>query len=388
MSDSVPFPPVYKVGESHWSLQDLLGRFDEPAFLSDGVHRISDLHLQPGHPAHYRFDGELVPLPGGSALDSDTVIGLLEPILNDKSKQRLQAGKDLDTSWDWQERKLAFRINVFRSREGTCAAIRVLASEIPPPEELGFPMERSWSEIVNLEQGLVIITGVTGSGKSTTVASLLRRRARDRGERIITLEDPIEYTLKGDRSLISQRELGTHLESFSDGLRSALREDPDVIFVGEIRDAETAALALTAAETGHVVITTMHTKDARGAVTRLIDIFPIDRTHEICSQLSFSLHSVIAQKLVPRSDGLGRRAAMEVMKNLNAIANLIRTGKWAQIPAALETQRKNGCITLDQHLKQLVENGSVDMEAALRYANTASLQSMLGGKSSPRGSNP
>ena len=241
-------------------------------------------------------------------------------------------------------------------------------------------MERNWQEIVTLEQGLVIVTGVTGSGKSTTVASLLRRRARDRGERIITLEDPIEYVLEGDRALISQRELGTHLESFSGGLRSALREDPDVIFVGEIRDPETAALALTAAETGHVVLTTMHTRDARGAMTRLVDIFPMDRTNEICSQLSFSLHSVIAQKLVPRSDGKGRRVAMEVMVNHSSIANLISTGKWAQIPATLETHRKNGCITLDQHLKQLVEDGSVDMEAALRSANSASLQAMLGGK--------
>ncbi|MEE2888892.1 MAG: PilT/PilU family type 4a pilus ATPase [Planctomycetota bacterium] len=379
MSDSVPFSDVYEVGDKRWSIQDLLGRFDEPAFLSDGVHRISDLHLQAGRPAHYRFDGELVPLPKGADLDSTTVIALLEPILNDKARQQLAAGVDLDASWEWAERQLAFRINVFRSREGTCAAIRVLASDVPPPEELGFPMERNWQEVVTLEQGLVIVTGVTGSGKSTTVASLLRRRARDRGERIITLEDPIEYVLEGKRALISQRELGTHLDSFSGGLRSALREDPDVIFVGEIRDPETAALALTAAETGHVVVTTMHTRDARGAVTRLVDIFPMDRTHEICSQLSFSLHSVIAQKLVPRADGQGRRAAMEVMANHSSIGNLIRTGKWAQIPAALETHRKDGCITLDQHLKQLVEDGSVDMEAALRSANSASLQAMLSG---------
>ncbi|MGE4632139.1 MAG: ATPase, T2SS/T4P/T4SS family, partial [Planctomycetota bacterium] len=274
MSDSVPFSAIYAVGEQQWSIQDLLGRFDEPAFLSDGVHRISDLHLQSGQEAHYRFDGELVPLPKGAVLDNATVIALLEPILNDKARQQMAAGEDLDASWEWAERQLAFRINVFRAREGTCAAIRVLASDVPPPEELGFPMERNWQEVVALEQGLVIVTGVTGSGKSTTVASLLRRRARDRGERIITLEDPIEYVLEGKRALISQRELGTHLKSFSGGLRSALREDPDVIFVGEIRDPETAALALTAAETGHVVITTMHTRDARGAVTRLVDIFP------------------------------------------------------------------------------------------------------------------
>ncbi len=379
MAESTPFPPVYQVGENLWNIQDLLGRFDEPAFLSDGIHRISDLHLQPGRPAHYRFDGELVPLPQGTPLDDQTVIKLLEPILKESALEQLRSGQDIDASWVWTEKNLSFRINVFDALEGTCAAIRVLASEVPPPEEIGFPMERSWQEIVNLQQGLVIVTGVTGSGKSTTVASLLRRRARDRGERIITLEDPIEYVLEGDRALISQRELGTHLDTFSEGLRSALREDPDVIFVGEIRDPETAALALTAAETGHVVITTMHTRDARGAVTRLIDIFPIERSQEICSQLSFSLHSVIAQKLVPRSDGKGRRAAMEVMANLASVANLIRSGKWAQIPAILETSRKNGCITLDQHLKQLVEDGSVDLEAALRYANSPALQGYLSG---------
>ena len=379
MTHSAPFTPVYQVGENLWNIQDLLGRFDEPAFLSDGVHRISDLHLQPGREAHYRFDGELVPLPQGAVLDSQTVLKLLEPILNEKAREQVQAGHDLDASWEWAERQLAFRINIFIAREGVCAAIRVLASNVPPPEELGFPMERNWQDIVNLEQGLVIVTGVTGSGKSTTVASLIRRRARDRGERVITLEDPIEYVLEGDRALISQRELGTHLETFSGGLRSALREDPDVIFVGEIRDPETAALALTAAETGHVVITTMHTRDARGAVTRLVDIFPLNRSHEVCSQISFSLHSVIAQKLVPRADGQGRRAAMEVMANHPSIGNLIRTGKWAQIPGALETQRRNGCITLDQHLKQLVEDGSVDIEVALRFANSGSLQAMLSG---------
>ena len=163
MTESTPFPPVYQVGENLWNIQDLLGRFDEPAFLSDGVHRISDLHLQPGQPAHYRFDGELVPLPQGALLDEQTVVALLEPILKQSTLEQLRSGQDIDASWEWPERNLSFRINAFDAREGTCAAIRVLASDVPPPEELGFPMERSWQDIVNLEQGLVIVTGVTGS---------------------------------------------------------------------------------------------------------------------------------------------------------------------------------------------------------------------------------
>jgi twitching motility protein PilT len=378
MSHSTPFTPVYPVGDQRWSLEDLLGRFEEPAFLSAGVHRISDLHLQPGAVAHYRFDGELVPLPQAVALDEEMVIALLQPILSDVSRQKLQRGEDVDASWDWPGRDLSFRINVFRSREGTCAALRVLARNVPPPEEIGFPMDRCWQDIVSLKQGLVIVTGITGSGKSTTVASLLRRRARDRGERIITLEDPIEYILEGDRALISQREMGSHLPTFSAGLRSALREDPDVIFVGEVRDPETASLAITAAETGHLVITTMHTRDTRGAITRLVDIFPQERTQEICSQLSFTLQGVIAQKLVPKANGQGRRPAMEVMRIVSSASHLIRSGKWAQLPAMIETHRKDGCITFDQHLKQLVEDGEVTREDALNHANSKALSSMLG----------
>ena len=378
MSHPIPFTPVYTVGKQRWSLEDLLSRFNESSFLSEGVHRISDLHLLPGEVAHYRFDGELVPLPQADLLDEETIQALLQPILSQTSLEKLQRSEDLDASWEWPGHDLSFRINVFRTRKGTCAAIRVLAREVPPPEEIGFPMDRCWQDLVSMKQGLVIVTGVTSSGKSTTVASLLRRRARDRGERIITLEDPIEYILEGDRALISQRELGRHLPTFSAGLRSALREDPDVIFVGEVRDPETASLAISAAETGHLVITTMHTRDTRGAITRLVDIFPSQRSQEICSQLSFTLQSVIAQKLVPKSNGQGRLAAMEVMRTTGSISHLIRSGKWAQLPAMIETHRKDGCITFDQHLKQLVEEGLVTREEALNHANSKALLSMLG----------
>ena len=376
MSATDRFRPVYGVKEQRWSLLDLLERFADPGFFSGGVLRISDLHLRPGKPAHYRFDGELIPLPGGADLDDDTVQALIKPALRDDTLERVQQGEDVDASWEWPEKDLSFRINVFRAREGTCVALRVLARKVPPPEEIGFPFDSTWKEFMAMDQGLVIVTGITGSGKSTTVSSLLTRRAKERGERVITLEDPIEYILEGDKALVSQRELGQHLASFSGGLRSALREDPDVIFVGEVRDPETAALALTAAETGHAVITTLHTKDARGAITRLVDLFPGERSSEICSQLSFSLSMVIAQKLVPRKDGQGRRAAMEVMVNHPSLSHLIRSGKWAQITSQMETQRRQGSITMDRHLKELVDSDEITQETAQRYAHTATFEGL------------
>ena len=376
------FPGVYAVAGKNWSILDLVGRFDEPAYLSSGVSRLSDLHLKAGRPAHYRFDGELVSLPQASNLDEKTICDLISPLLSEEKRAQLGAGLpiDIDAGWEWREKKLNFRLNVFRDRDGVCCALRVLAREIPPLDGIGFPFDRTWQEIVDLTQGLVIVTGVTGCGKSTTIASLLQHRNAHRAERIITLEDPVEYILKSDKALISQRELGQNLPTFHDGLRSALREDPDVIFVGEIRDADTAQLALTAAETGHVVLTTMHTRDTRGAITRLIDLFPAERMKELASQISFALEIVIGQKLVPKANGEGRRAVMEVMVNSVAIAHLIRTGKLEQIYAQLETQRKEGCITLERHLLMLLESGEVEKGAALQAANNSTLHSLLGSR--------
>jgi twitching motility protein PilT len=232
-----------------------------------------------------------------------------------------------------------------------------------------------WKEIVELRQGLVIVTGITGSGKSTTVASLLHHINRTRPVRIITLEDPVEYVIFSDRALVSQRDLRAHVETFPDGLRSALREDPDILFVGEMRDRETTALALTAAETGHLVLSTLHTKDARGAISRIVDMFPPERATEIVCQLSFSLSYVLAQKLVPRKDGNGRRVAMEVLKNIPSVANLIRTMKWHQVYAMMETNRRELLLPLERHLDELVRKGEITRDDAVRYANQPSLVS-------------
>jgi twitching motility protein PilT len=310
-------------------------------------------------------------------LTDEIVETLLTPVLGEKVMKglRQQPPEDVDASFDWEERATSFRLNAFVEREGLACVFRVLPREIPQPQDLGFPSERVWREIVGMHHGLVLVTGVTGSGKSTTIASLLHHIGRHRAVRLITLEDPIEYILPNERALVSQRQVGLHVGSFAGGLRSGLREDPDIIFVGEMRDRETAGLALTAAETGHLVFSTLHTKDTKGALSRIVDLFPPERFKELCSQLSFSLTWVIGQKLVNRANGRGRRLAMEVLKNTPGIANLIRNGVWHQIQSGIETQAKEGMITMGRSLEFLVEQGEITREEALRHGSDPSIRS-------------
>lgn len=255
--------------------------------------------------------------------------------------------------------------------------MRMLPKSIPELDEMGFLDEELWQKLVGLKQGLVLVTGVTGSGKSTTIASIIDYINKSRKVRIITLEDPVEYTFSSEQALVSQRELGSHLDTFSQGLRSALRENPDIIYVGEIRDAETASLALNAAETGHMVLSTLHTKDVTGSFGRVIDMFPAEQSHEIAAQLSFSLAYVISQKLIPRKDGNGRVPAFEVMKNELGLGNLIRTGKLHQVYGKLETSGKQGMNTLEQHLIALVEADIITKEEAILHANDGNIVSRL-----------
>ncbi|MEE8142071.1 MAG: PilT/PilU family type 4a pilus ATPase, partial [Planctomycetota bacterium] len=363
-----------------YSILDLLGRFLEEQYQANGVSRLSDLHLKVGEPARFRFDNELVAMPEAAPISPKVMEGLLFPLLNEDQIASLgdSASGDVDAAFEWEERKTSFRLNVFRDREGLACAIRVLPREVPTIDKIGFPSDRTWKELVDLRQGLVIVTGITGSGKSTTVASLLHYINQHRQVRIITLEDPIEYVLDSNTALISQREVGRHISSFEQGLRSALREDPDVIFVGEMRDRETTSLALTAGETGHLIFSTLHTKDTKGAITRITDLFPTDRTKELCSQISFSLTYVLGQKLVPRAEGGGRRVAMEVLKVVPAVANLIRNGNWHQIYSALETHSKDGMNTLEGHLAELVKSGEILQDDAIRSANNESIFTRLG----------
>ncbi len=374
------FTPIYPVAGNLLSPADLLSCFANPKHFVRGLSRYSDMHLKVGEPVAFRYDGDIRPVNEGARLSLELLQGLIFPLLSEDQRAKVvgESASDLDASWEWAEKEISFRINVFRDREGLAAVIRVLPAQIPKLEEIGFPDEAVWRDICRLKRGLVLLAGNTGSGKSTTIAALAHFINENRLARVITLEDPIEYVFKSKGSLFSQRELGKHIPSFAAGLRSALREDPDVIIVGEMRDRETTALALTAAETGHLVFSTLHTRDARGAVTRIIDQFPAERVKEVSTQLSMALSYVVCQKLVRNQSG-GRSVAMDILKNTSAMANCIRTGALQQIGTLQETQSKEGMITLEGHLLSLVREGVISVTEAMENANDPlALQLLLG----------
>ena len=348
------------------SLRDMLDYF-----ASLGSMRVSDLHLKVGCPPMYRVDGDLQPLKG-PPLDVATVEALMRPLLSEAEAGRLRADGSVDSSYFTP--KLQFRLNCFRDNDGPCVAIRALEREVPRVEDIGFP-NGVWQDILDRRQGLVLLTGITGAGKSTTIASMIDRIAGTRPCRIITLEDPIEYRLKSHMGLISQREVGRDVPSFERGLRDALREDPDVIFVGEMRDRESTSWTLTAAETGHLVFSTLHTRDTRGTITRLLDMFPPSQQDEVASQASLGLAYVIAQKLIPRSDGQGRVVAMEILNNTYAISNLIRLRKMEQVYTHLQTRTKDiadeRMRSMERSLAELVAAGKVSPLEAEKWAGDA-----------------
>lgn len=373
-AEQAPDINVYDVDGRQLSIFDLLRRFAEGDFQAGGLSRLADLHLKVGVAARYRHDGRLVPLKGARPLTPEVMQGLMYPLLTPTQIQKLEreVPEDVDAGFHFEDEQLDFRLNVFHDRDGLAAVIRALPRQVPDTAALGFPDPAVVEDILNLRQGLVVVTGVTGSGKSTTIASILTELNARARMRVITLEDPVEYVLRTDGCLVSQREIGKNCVSFARGLRSALREDPDIIFLGEIRDTETANLALTAAETGHLVFTTLHTRDAKGVITRIVDLFPPERGREVMSQLSFSMSYVIAQKLLPRADRKGRVAAFEVLKNTSSIKNLIRTGNWHQVYATMQLSAKERMVTMERHLAWLAKKGLITQETALRYANDPS----------------
>ena len=372
---------IYQVGQNSLSFAQILNYFVDPSYQRGNLSRISDLHVKTGRPVSFRIDDDLTPMPEGSGVSDEVIRYMLGVVLSEKHLTIALSDdepEDVDTAFEWKEKGVNFRINVFRDRDGLAFVMRVLASNIPSIQEVGLPSEKIWQDITNLKRGLVLVTGVTGSGKSTTISALINHINLYRKTRIITLEDPVEFLFKSETSMVSQRQVGQDVPTFAGGLRSALRENPDVIFVGEIRDTETASLALSAAETGHLVFSTLHTRDAKGALSRIVDMFPSEQTKSLCLQLSFSLSFVLSQKLVPRADGNGRILAMEVLKNIPALGNLVRTGNWQQVYSTMETQSKEGMMTMEQHLLHLYEHGIITKESAITYTNEATLIERLG----------
>ncbi|MFQ5411781.1 MAG: type IV pilus twitching motility protein PilT [Phycisphaerae bacterium] len=359
---------VYAVGpEKIVCMQDLLDYF-----VQVGSMRVSDLHIKACNPPVYRVDGLLQRMKGPN-LNVETVRKLAASLLTDSELSHLDQYRSVDSSCFTDS--MQFRLNCFHENDGLAIAIRALEASPPQVESIGFPND-VWRDIIQKQQGLVLVTGVTGAGKSTTIASLLDRIAQTRACRIITLEDPVEYRLKSSAALISQREVGRDVMSFERGLRDCLREDPDVIFVGEMRDRDSTRWTLTAAETGHLVFSTLHTRDARGTISRILDLFPPDQQDEIASQLSLGLSHIISQKLVPRQDGNGRVVAMEVLNNIYSVSNLIRLLKTEQIYSQLQTRTKNTpeerMVTMERSLANLAKSGVVTAMEAERWVNNPS----------------
>lgn len=324
----------------------------------------SDVHFTVGIPPKMRVNGDLISMEGNRLLPPDTA-ELAEQILSEKQMEIFKERGELDMAYAIRDLG-RYRVNVYHQRGSVAMAFRLVGTEIPSPEKLGIP-----DSVMNLAQrkhGLVLVTGPTGSGKSTTLATLIDRINKTRDAHVITLEDPIEYLHQHQMSIVNQREIGIDSGSYAAALRAALREDPDVILVGEMRDFETISVAITAAETGHLVLSTLHTIGAASTVDRVIDVFPPHQQQQIRIQLSNVLEAVVSQQLIPTADGRGRVAAFEVMHVNHAIRNLIREGKTHQITSFIQTNRKLGMITMDDAIMQLYYNGKIDRDEAIDFA--------------------
>lgn len=319
----------------------------------------SDLHLTAGMPPMIRVDGDMRKIDA-PAMDHKRVHGLICEVMS--QKQRKDYEKSLETDFSFEQPDLArFRVNAFMQNRGAAAVFRTIPTEVLPMDKLG--MGKVFEKIASLPRGLVVVTGPTGSGKSTTLAAMIDYINNNRYEHILTIEDPIEFVHQSKKCLVNQREVHRHTHGFNEALRSALREDPDIILVGELRDLETIRLALTAAETGHLVFATLHTASAAKTIDRMVDVFPAGEKAMVRSMLSESLQAVVSQALLKRVGG-GRVAAHEIMMGTPAIRNLIREDKTAQMYSAIQTGVGSGMHTLDQHLKQLVQAGVLTNESA------------------------
>jgi len=323
----------------------------------------SDLHLTSGAPPYLRLHGKMMPL-NYKELTSQEVQGLLFEILTEKQKKSFIEKWELDCAYTVAG-LARFRCNIFMQRKGLAGVFRIIPEKIKSAQELNLP--QGILDLIDCDRGLILVTGPTGSGKSTTLAAMIHEINMNSESHIITVEDPIEFVHQNIKSVINQREVGSHTKSFSNALKAALREDPDILLVGELRDLETISLALTAAETGHIVFGTLHTNNAAKTIDRIIDVFPSGQQAQIRTMLSESLRGVVAQTLFPRADGQGRVAAYEILKSTKAVANLIREGKIHQIPSAIQTGSSSGMVSFEKYIDDLVKKGKVAPSDAKLY---------------------
>jgi twitching motility protein PilT len=333
--------------------------------LSIGAERnASDVHLTVGIPPTYRIDGALVPLVEKKLTSEDTLY-LVRQALDQTRLNKLEEDGEIDFSYSIHTIG-RFRVNAFKQRGSYAMVLRIIPLEIPLMDELGLPP--ILSDLSKLPRGLILVTGPTGSGKTTTLASIINKINSERKCHIITLEDPLEYLHKHKKSIVNQREVGSDTRNFANGLRGALREDPDVILVGEMRDLETISTAITAAETGHLVLSTLHTNGAAKTMDRIIDVFPPYQQQQIRVQLASVIEAVISQQLLIKSSGKGRVGAYEVMTATPAIRNLIREGKNHQIDTSIQTSGALGMHTMDTSLINLYKRGEITKETAVSQA--------------------
>jgi len=324
----------------------------------------SDLHLTVGVPPMLRIDGVLMATPGEAALTGEMVSKLVQSFMTHEQIERLNVRKELDFSFGYQN--MRFRTNVYFQKGFLAASLRLISKNIKSFEDLGLPpvLER----FTSASQGFVVIAGPTGHGKSTTLAALINKINHTRSEHIVTIEDPIEYVFEHDKSIISQREVGSDTNSFARALRSSLREDPNVVLIGEMRDLETIEAALTIAETGHLVFTTLHTNSAAQTADRIIDVFPPHQQQQVAMQLANVLLGVVSQRLIPKTNG-GRTLACEIMIANSAVRSTIREGKTHQLPNVIQTSASEGMISMDKVLAEMVSKGEITIDSALSWAS-------------------
>lgn len=325
----------------------------------------SDVHITVGIPPKIRVNGKLITLTQYNRLLPADTLEMLLNIMTETQRARFEERGEYDMSFSIPDLG-RYRVNAYKQRGSVALAFRLVGTKVPSPEELGVPA--SVIDLYQRKRGLILVTGPTGSGKSTTLAAIIDKINNCRDAHVITLEDPIEYLHQHKMAMVNQREIGLDSENYANALRAALREDPDVILVGEMRDFETISVAITAAETGHLVLSTLHTIGAASTVDRVIDVFPPHQQQQIRVQFSNVLEAVISQQLIPTIDGRGRVAAFEVMHANHAVRNLIREGKSHQLTSVMQTNRKLGMMTMDEAIQQLYYAGRISRELAIQFA--------------------